>query len=210
MTEAFKHRDVAAPRVAEEVPAVVHHTGDRHGHHHDHHHPSLARRGLSAAACCCRCRARSGSSRRRERRCCPSLLPLFSRKNTRHFSALVLLFLAGTFSLRGWRASMMIDSTPLGVGRWSTSSAGLAKDQRSQCEWEPGGPVMFDVRHSKTHADGERNTRSERGSAVLSVNHSLCPLSTAPQYCTSPEWTYKIVFPFRESSEDVQHSSSSV
>lgn len=176
MAEAYKHRAVVAPRVAEEVPAVVHHNGG------DRHH---RRRGLSAACCC---RARSGSSRRRERRCCLQLLPLLSRKSTRHFSTLVLLFLAGTFSLRGWRAAMMIDSTPFGVGRWSTSSrTGFVIDQRSQCEWESSGPIMFDVRHSKTHADGERNTRSERGSSVMCVNHSLSLVLFFFRYFTSPK-----------------------
>ena len=157
MAEAYKHRTVAAPRVAEEVPVVVHHNGGGSHVPRRNHSGSSAKTGLSAAACCRRARSSSSSSsRRRERSCCSCLLPLFSRKRTRHFSALVLLVLAGTFSLRGWRAAMMIDSTALGAGRWSTSSPfGAAKDQRSQCEWESGGPIMFDLRRSKMHADGE-------------------------------------------------------
>eukprot|EP00752_Nemacystus_decipiens_P010141 g9037.t1 len=62
---------------------------------------------------------------------------------------------------------MMIESAPFGGGggRWTTSSSDdleqqqrlwLMDEQRSdQCGWEPGGPILFNVEHSKTkmHAD---------------------------------------------------------
>lgn len=62
---------------------------------------------------------------------------------------------------------MMIDSAPFrgGGGRWTTSSSDeLNRQQRlwlkdeqesDQCAWEPGMPVLFNVEHSKMHADGE-------------------------------------------------------
>lgn len=89
---------------------------------------------------------------------------LFTRKRARQSGAFVLLFLAAAFSLRGWRAAMMIDSTRA----WSTSSADEFYQQQqqlwrmdeergsSQCEWKPNGPIMFNLQHSKLHADGEK------------------------------------------------------
>lgn len=73
---------------------------------------------------------------------------------------------------------MMIDSAPFraGGGRWTTSySDDLHRQQRlwlmdeqtsDECEWEPGGPIMFNVEHSKMHADGETEQKP-RGDHVL-------------------------------------------
>lgn len=92
--------------------------------------------------------------------------PLFSRQATRQSFAVVLLCLAGAFSLRGWRAAMMIDSAPFRGGRWTKSYSDELSQQQQQlwlmdeqrnshCGWEPGGPILFNVEHSKLHADGE-------------------------------------------------------
>lgn len=65
---------------------------------------------------------------------------------------------------------MMIDSAPFRGGRWTTSSSDelsqqqqlwLMDEQRDgQCGWERGGPILFNVEHSKLHADGEVSGRS--------------------------------------------------
>lgn len=164
MRGAHKQRGMAAPRVAQELPAI---------HLRGNNSPRIGGagggRGLSDTCwCCC---GRSGKRRSSswawggQRRCGCSwrVTPLLSRKATRHSFAVVLLCLAGAFSLRGWRAAMMIDNNR--GGRWTTSSSDALSQQQQlwlrdeprgdQCGWEPGGPLLFDVEHSKMHADGE-------------------------------------------------------
>ncbi|CAN0058330.1 unnamed protein product [Pylaiella littoralis] len=130
-------------------------------------------RSTSRSSCSsrgCTSSSKVGGKQRRDCGCCcffyRRLASLFTRKRTRQQSgALVLLFLAAAFSLRGWRAAMMIESRPFGVGRWSTSSADefykqqqlWRKDEErggsGQCEWKPNGPVLFNLQHSQLHAD---------------------------------------------------------
>lgn len=150
MRVAQNKRGMAAPRVAEELPIQRHHSNS----------PSS---GLSD-------RSSSSSSRLwgrpRKFGCYLRVSRLFSRKAARKSFALVLLCLAGVFSLRGWRAAMMIESAPFRGGRWTTTSSAELMDEQeqlwlmdeqrnSQCGWEPGGPLLFNVEHSKLHADGE-------------------------------------------------------
>lgn len=54
---------------------------------------------------------------------------------------------------------MMIDMGPFGVQPWTaspeTDDPQLDDEDRNQCDWEPNGPLMFNLHHSKQHADGE-------------------------------------------------------
>lgn len=68
----------------------------------------------------------------------------------------VLLFLAGTFSLRGWRVAMMIDTVSSNPGgRWWTPGLSAVAGEASRCEWKDHGPVLYGLSHPKAHVDGE-------------------------------------------------------
>lgn len=191
MPDFCTHRGVTAPRTAGEVSAPVHANG---GGDDLGKTKSSWRSRSGPCRCCCWCNRRDSSRRSRSssrrtsassikvgekhpRGCgcwCFSSRRMFSlctRQRTRQSGAFVLLFLAAAFSLRGWRAAMMINSR-----RWSTTSADEFYQQQQlwrkdeergsgQCEWKPNGPIMFNLQHSKLHADGEK--RWLKGS----VNH---------------------------------------
>lgn len=83
--------------------------------------------------------------------------PVSTRQRRRRVSAFVLLFLAGTFSLRGWRAATMIDpSSQFRNGEWSTDVP-LVGDAGADdhCEWKYNGPLLYTLQHSNLHADGK-------------------------------------------------------
>lgn len=150
MQDVEKHRSTVAPRAAEELRTALRHDGG----------DSTTQGALSEeASCSATNRAQSLGIQERICSCCSwRRLPFLRRISTRPSYAAVLLCLAGAFSLRGWRAAMMIESAPFGVVRWSTSSDQLRLDDdegSNQCDWEPSGSLMFNVQHSKQHADGE-------------------------------------------------------
>lgn len=187
MRGAHKQRGMAAPRVAQELPGIQ-------------HLRNSPRRGLSDTCWCCGNSSKSSSrvwGRQRRCGCSWRVSPLFSRKATRQSFAVVLLCLAGAFSLRGWRAAMMIDSAPFRGGRWTTSSSDALSQQQQQqlwlndeprndqCGWEPGGPVLFNVEHSKMHADGEALTQSRD-----SGDHAYKYISFANLPCCTSMYIY--------------------
>lgn len=142
---------MVAPRAADEVRAALRYNGG----------DSAPQGALSEPASCGATNTESlGIQERICSYCSRRWLPFISRMSSRPSCAAVLLLLAGAFSLRGWRAAMMIESAPFGAVRWSTSSDHQLRvyddEGSNQCDWEPSGSLMFNVQHSRQHADGER------------------------------------------------------
>lgn len=87
------------------------------------------------------------------------------RCRRRQAFAAVLLFLAGTFSLRGWRAAMMISSNlsqAEDVGRWWATGLSDRGGKASQCEWQHNGPILYSLLRPDPDQDGKRRVEPNR------------------------------------------------
>lgn len=155
MRGVSKHRGVPAPRAAEDISAAL--RDDGHAMNSPDQNGSTRREQTSDST------PHLKSPQQQQRQDCSwrsgRWPPFLERRRTRNSGAVFLLLLAGAFSLRGWRAAMMIDMGPSGVQPWTaspeTDDPQLDDEERNQCNWEPNGPLMFNLHHSKQHADGE-------------------------------------------------------
>ncbi|CAN0364742.1 unnamed protein product, partial [Ectocarpus fasciculatus] len=155
MRGVSKHRGVPAPRAAEDISAAL--RDDGHAMNSPDQNGSTRREQTSDSTP----HLKSPQQQQRQRQDCSwrsgRWPPFLERRRTRNSGAVFLLLLAGAFSLRGWRAAMMIDMGPLGVQPWTaspeTDDPQLDDEERNQCSWEPNGPLMFNLHHSKQHAD---------------------------------------------------------